>query len=278
MTSGALPTFIIMGAMKGGTTSLHAYLGRHPDVFMSHRKELNFFSDDSIYGRGVSWYREQFDAGRPVRGEASPNYSKRDLFPHAAARLEALLPGVRLIYLVRDPVHRFISHYRHSLSAGMERRSLAEVLRVRDHNFQVFFRTGLYRYQLDAFGFSANPGRFLVLPSEDLEEKPAETLKAALRFAGADPSTYPPETENRRLHRGSGKTMPRAWARPWIRHPLSAPLLKRLPAPWVRRPLPDIRPTADQMTQLRELYMEEIAALRILLGRPRLWSDEKNAH
>src|SRR5688572_22991010 len=71
---GRLPTFLIIGASKSGTTSLAAYLSQHPEVFMSSRKEINFF--DLHYGEGVDWYRAHFaDAGdRREVGEATPTY------------------------------------------------------------------------------------------------------------------------------------------------------------------------------------------------------------
>ena len=86
-----LPTFIVIGAMRAGTTSLHSYLALHPDVFMSAKKELNFFKSDGEFSKGVEWYSAQFDGSFPVRGESSPNYTKYPVATGVALLL--LLPA-----------------------------------------------------------------------------------------------------------------------------------------------------------------------------------------
>lgn len=104
---GALPNLVVIGAMKCGTTSLHHYLDVHPDIAMSQAKELNFFFGDDADGesgdaevrswhngnwhRGVEWYAAQFDAGAPVRGEASPGYTS-PAHPEVAGRMAAIIP------------------------------------------------------------------------------------------------------------------------------------------------------------------------------------------
>jgi len=118
--AGALPNLVVVGAMKCGTTALHGFLDRHPEIAMSDPKELNFFfgpaagsGDDAPWAegnrhRGVGWYRHQFPVAAPVRGESSPGYTSPSE-PHVAARMAALIPGARLVYLVRDPVERAVS-------------------------------------------------------------------------------------------------------------------------------------------------------------------------
>ncbi|MDP3972766.1 MAG: sulfotransferase, partial [Candidatus Nanopelagicales bacterium] len=79
----ALPTFLIVGAMKSGTTSLHRYLGQHPDVFVSKKKELHFFAKHR--DRDLGWYEEQFADGsdRLARGEPSTSFTKLPVWPDA---------------------------------------------------------------------------------------------------------------------------------------------------------------------------------------------------
>ena len=114
-----LPTFLIIGAMKGGTTSLHRYLRQHPEVFMPARKELNFFLDEYTgppidppeernWSRGIAWYKHQFaDVARErAVGEASANYSRYPTYPGVAESIAAVVPNVRLVYLVRNPIDR----------------------------------------------------------------------------------------------------------------------------------------------------------------------------
>ena len=64
---GALPNFVIIGSQKCGTTALHAYLSRHPQISMSRPKELNFFIEERNWPRGVEWYQSQFDADAPTQ-------------------------------------------------------------------------------------------------------------------------------------------------------------------------------------------------------------------
>ena len=120
-----LPDFLIVGAQKAGTTALYAYLRRHPSITGPSWKEVSYF--DRHYLRGPAWYRGNFplrSRGRIV-GEASPSY----LFhPDAAERAAALVPGARVIALVRDPVERAHSHYQHEVALGREPLPFEEAL------------------------------------------------------------------------------------------------------------------------------------------------------
>ena len=128
-----LPTFLIIGTMKGGTTSLHRYLRQHPEVFMPERKELNFFLDEYAgppidppeernWSRGITWYERQFAGAERERavGEASANYSRYPTYPGVAERIAEVVPKVKIIYLVRNPIDRVFSHYLHDVANGRE--------------------------------------------------------------------------------------------------------------------------------------------------------------
>lgn len=113
-----LPEFVIIGAMKCGTSTLHEQLERQPACFMSRPKEPNFFSDEAQYRKGIEWYASLF-AGAPagaVCGESSTHYTKLPTYPRCAARLHEHLPGARLVYMMRDPVDRIVSQYIHEWS------------------------------------------------------------------------------------------------------------------------------------------------------------------
>ncbi len=116
----ARPDFLIIGAMKCGTSTLQAQLAAQPGIFMTTPKEPNFFSDDAIFSRGLPWYEGLFAAAAPgdLRGEASTHYTKMPTHPDALARLAVALPAVKLIYLIRNPVERAVSHYIHEWSMG----------------------------------------------------------------------------------------------------------------------------------------------------------------
>ncbi|HXS47682.1 MAG TPA: sulfotransferase domain-containing protein, partial [Solirubrobacterales bacterium] len=114
-----LPDFLIIGAQKGGTTSLHAYLSEHRRVSPSSTKEVHFF--DHAYDRGLGWYRAHFQrsakAPLSLSGEATPYYLFHPLVP---ARVAETLPESRLIVILRDPVDRAFSHHNHELALGFE--------------------------------------------------------------------------------------------------------------------------------------------------------------
>lgn len=116
-----MPDFVIVGAMKCGTSTLAAQLGAQPGMFMTTPKEPNFFSDDAVFGQGLSWYQNLFAeaAAGDLKGEASTHYTKRPTHPQALPRLASVLPDVRLIYLIRDPLARAVSHYIHEWSQGV---------------------------------------------------------------------------------------------------------------------------------------------------------------
>lgn len=112
------PHFVIIGAMKCATSTLHDQLARQPGVFMSEPKEPNFFSDEPVWARGLGWYAGLF-ADAPagaVCGESSTHYTKLPTHPHAAERLHRALPHAKLVYVMRDPIDRLVSHYVHAWS------------------------------------------------------------------------------------------------------------------------------------------------------------------
>lgn len=113
-----LPHFIIIGAMKCGTTTLYRHLDAHPDVDMSRDKETDFFVAEKSWDRGLGWYEGQFSRADAIRGEASPNYTKQRDFAGVADRMAQTCPDAKLIYILRDPVARAESQFRHSVIMG----------------------------------------------------------------------------------------------------------------------------------------------------------------
>jgi len=119
--STRLPDFIIIGAMKSATSTLHNQLSAQPGIFMSSPKEPNFFSDDDIYNHGLSWYSGLFSYAnaRDICGESSTHYTKLPDYSDTIQRLKAAIPRPKLIYVMRHPVDRLISHYMHQWSEGV---------------------------------------------------------------------------------------------------------------------------------------------------------------
>ena len=87
----ALPNLIIIGGLKCGTTSIHHYLGLHPEIQMSKPKELNFFVEELNWDLGLDWYASRFDDRFEVRGESSPHYTNLPRFEGVAERIQRAL-------------------------------------------------------------------------------------------------------------------------------------------------------------------------------------------
>ena len=124
------PDFIVLGAMKSATTTLHEQLACQPGVFMSRPKEPNYFSDDQIHARGWRWYSSLFRAAEPgdLRGESSTHYTKLPSYPRTVDRMVRDLPQVKLIYVMRHPIDRLISQYVHEITCGRIRVPLSEAI------------------------------------------------------------------------------------------------------------------------------------------------------
>lgn len=172
--------------MKGGTTSLHRYLSEHPQVFMTKVKEVDFFTEELNWDKGFDWYARQFaDAPHDAkRGEASTSYTKHPRYSGAPARIAEHLPDARLIYVVRDPVERIRSHYQHNVAIGEESRSFEDAL-TSNPSYIDYSR---YAMQIDRYLEHFSQDHLLVITSEDLRNKRAETFKRVLEFIGVDPS------------------------------------------------------------------------------------------
>lgn len=192
----ALPNLIIIGAMKCGTTALHGLLDRHPDIAMAKGKELNFFfgptgppGEDAVstWHRGLDWYARQFDGRAVIRGEASPGYTSPD-HPEAAGRMAAVVPDARLVYLVRDPIDRAVSQYRHHRADGSESRPVAEALL--DPESQYVARGRFYERLVPFLGHFA-PEQILIIAQEDLLTETDSYLKRIYRFLDMEPLDQP---------------------------------------------------------------------------------------
>jgi hypothetical protein len=183
MADAALPTFLVIGAMKAGTTSLYRYLRAHPEVFVAERKELDFFSRDDLWSRGVAWYESQFAAhqGETARGEASTSYSKHPEFPGVPERIKATVPEVRLVYCVRDPIERIESQYRHAVAMGGSA-PLDQVALTEEYLGPSCYGRQLARY-LEVFPAE----RVLVIDAAELRANQTATLARLFDHIGVDP-------------------------------------------------------------------------------------------
>ncbi|VAX35663.1 Sulfotransferase [hydrothermal vent metagenome] len=220
------PGFLIVGAMKAGTTFLHACLAEHPSCVCALEKEVHFF--DNNYHRGRRWYRSRFPIRRwmesrrqqPVlAGEASPYY----LFhPLSSQRAHETCPNARIIVLLRDPADRAYSHYQQNVRTGFEKLSFAEAIEAEPdrlhgeedrlradpgyysmaHQTFSYVSRGEYGPQVARWVERFGAERVLVVQSETLWDDPAQTYARVLRFldlAVHEPRVFRPHNRGRYL-------------------------------------------------------------------------------
>lgn len=211
-STGCLPTVIGIGAMKAGTSALHRYLDAHPDTAMSTPKELNFFfgtrpdghaidgwSPRGNWWRGEQWYRRHFPDERLVGGEISPGYASPD-HPHVAERMAATVPDARLLYLVRDPLARAVSQYRHHARDGAETRDLADALLEPSSQYVARSR---FHERLLPFLAHFPRSQVLVVAQEDLAADRQSTMRRVHEHVGLRPHWS--EELERRWHVAPGE-------------------------------------------------------------------------
>jgi len=274
------PTFLIIGAAKSGTTTLHNALGEHPEVFVTPVKETNYFALDPSWRRTERFparTREEYLAlfapgrGRAARGETSPLYLERD---GVAERIAAELPGVRLIAILRNPVDRAYSAYRMSLmlkgqpltpaSAFAE---AADWLREDSPSVRGGFYARLLRPYLERFPRE----RLQLVLFDDLVADASGLLRRLYAFLGVDPRFDPPAPAHYNLGGEARVAVLTRLARasrlgPLLRRafPSMRPLLLRAQSATVAAP----PPLPDRVRRrLVGVYRDDVSALEEVLGR-----------
>lgn len=184
-----LPDFLGLGTQKGGTTSLHQWLNTHPQVFLPTCKEVHYF--DLQAKQPTSWYAKYFQDARPEQlcGEITPFY----LFhPDVPTRIHALLPEVRMIVLLRDPVERCLSQIFHARKRGFETLMPEEAIAAEpsrlqcgdpeSHQKHSYVSRSRYLEQLNRYETLFPKHQLLVLQSEQLFSNPETIWKKILGF------------------------------------------------------------------------------------------------
>jgi hypothetical protein len=210
-----LPSFIVVGAQRAGTTSLFRALMSHPLVHAAnYHKGVNYF--DVNYHRDFSWYQGHFPTatslrragpgipGEPITFEASGYYM---FHPCAAERIARHLPDVRLVAMLRDPVERAYSAWKHELARDFETEQFERALDLEDdrlagevermladpgyqsfsHRHHAYVRRGQYAEQLRRLHEHVPPEHVHVIESESFFTTPATTYGALLDFLGLPP-------------------------------------------------------------------------------------------
>lgn len=269
-----LPTFIVIGAMKCGTTSLYYQLDAHPDVAMSILKETNYFIskcdfEKGRYEEGRDWYESRFREVAKARGECSPNYTKAHLFPGVAQRMHDLVPDIQLIYMVRDPVERLISHYVQNCVQGLEDQSFAGAVTEPVENKYVL--TSRYFWQLQPYLEVFDEEQILIRSLESLRDRPLEILRDIHSFIGIESHVVEAQLQRGHFNPTSEKRIRGEWYR-WFSGVVSQPIKDALrpyvPIHWIPGTQID-RPTPSESIQqkLTEALEEDVKSLRQFTGR-----------
>ncbi len=203
-----LPTFLIIGAGKSGTTSLWSYLNQHPQIGMSAIKEPSFFSMDDVYARGLDWYQKLY-AGQDhalARGEASNSYSATETFPHTIDRIAGVMEAPKFLYIVRHPRDRTESDW-------MQRSKIQDI-GFSDflHSDPVYADKNQYLRSYERYADRFGEDSLMVLFYDDLRSDPGALLTRVAEFLGVDPTfdfdagtRHGQSAEGRRFLFGLGK-------------------------------------------------------------------------
>ena len=176
------PDFIIIGAMKSATSTLHNQLAQQPGIFMSTPKEPNFFSDDSQYVLGESWYGSLFEAAAPddICGESSTHYTKLPDYPHTISRMKKKLGRPKLIYIMRHPIDRLISHYIHQWSQNVFKCDLNQAI----DQYRELTAYSCYAMQMAPYFEQFGSENVLPVFSEAIRHDPQKQLEKVAKFIG----------------------------------------------------------------------------------------------
>ena len=298
--------FLIIGAQKCATTALFEHLRQHPEITMPLEKEVPFFTREDCGPQSWDAFaRDHFGSQQDQKlwGKASPQYM---CDPQVPGRIHSLMPGVKLVAILRDPIERTWSHFQMGQRRETELRDFAQVVDsllddgarevtrsqpVPDHadgyqsESDFYVAWSEYGRCLEGFNSRFDPGQLLVLYTEELEAEPEATLDRLLEFIGL-PTGFRPPTLGRVIHRGgAGNRIPQS-ARAWLR--------ERKFLYWLWQQLPETRRgrlrfqyeqwnvsssgnamalPADLLDQLRQHYAADITSLLSLPVASPPWAD-----
>lgn len=273
--TGRLPNFLIIGAQKCGTTSMHHYLSKHPQIFMAKRKELNFFNKDKYWDLGVEWYRSQFESTLPIAGESTPCYTAYPYFSDVPERMAHVIPDAKFLYLVRDPIERIVSQYCHYQALRGESRSLEQAVFENDKDAGYLIRSRYYS-QIERYLKYFDLDQFLIVSSRDLNQSTKETVSGVCKFLGVtdefDSDAFSVRLNQSRQKRKTtkfGRELSRAVGDLEVRIPLiqgTASIMQKVKVPWSK---PVVVPTISESLRQRlvEELLPDITKFRELTGQ-----------
>jgi hypothetical protein len=290
------PDFLCVGAAKGGSTTIHDVLSRHPDIFLPQQKELHFFDSDENFYQGASWYESHFGGASEgmLLGEVTPAYMSYETAP---TRIEAVLgQDVKLIFTLREPVARAYSEFLHNRRRGFFEGEFKDAINWEFKRTNLsqwekrkysFISRGLYARQISRFlERFPRENMFFIILEEDLGENSPATFERLFRFLGVDPIDIDsiPRSNKAYEPRSMGLQkllfMDNALKRTLRRVVRGGALRRRVRlrlAAWNSRKGASPVLSRDEIVALQEKYFaSDIQALQVLLGRDlSAWKADK---
>jgi len=213
--------FLVLGAQKAGTTTLHSWLERSPAVALPWTKETHFFRDEDKFSRGVDWYSKQFKSinyQSDVIGEIDPDYM---YFPECAERIKSLTTTPKLIIVLRDPLSRARSHYQMSLRRAYERLSFVDALFAEKDRLRAkerfslihhsYIDRGLYSRQIERIYEVFPSSKILVLLFDDIFSSQFDanlSLKRLCEFIGVNHNGLSIDVSVQKNHAAEARFIP----------------------------------------------------------------------
>lgn len=265
-----LPDFVIIGAMKCATSSLHEQLALQPGIFMSELKEPNFFSNDEEYEKGLGWYLSHFDEANidDLCGESSTHYTKLPTYPDTIERLQKHLPNAKFIYVMRHPINRLVSQYIHEWSQRVISVEINEAISEHPELIDYSFYTKQLQPYFETFGKE----RVLPIFFEQMLTAPQTELERICQFIGYqkhpqwDEALNASNVSNQRMIKSAwrdvlvetpGLKQLRRWFIPkdfrtWVR------------SLWTIKKKPEL--TTENIEKLKTIFDQDLAILGTWLG------------
>lgn len=260
------PDFIVIGAMKCGTTTLAAQLGAQDGLFMTTPKEPNYFSDDRVFLRGPNWYAGLFAgaAQGDLKGEASTHYTKRPDYPRTLERMQKEVPQAKLVYMIRNPLARLVSHYIHEWSEGQFDSAL-DAVHLERHPALVDY--GRFGWQIAPYIEAYGRAAILLTSLERLTRDGAGELARVAAHLGHDgPVTWQADLERENASAERVRKLP--MHKLLIDHPLSARIRRTLVPKSFRQRVREARKmkqrpglSAEMRAMLEARFLEDRALL-----------------
>jgi len=264
------PDFLIVGAMKCATSSLHEQLALQPGIFMTELKEPNFFSNDEQYERGMEWYLSHFAPAKSddICGESSTHYTKLPTYPQTIQRILQDFPDVKLIYVMRHPIDRLVSQYIHEWT----QRFITVDINQSISQHPELIAYSQYTMQLAPYFETFGQERVLPVFFERMITNPQEELERVCQFIGYEGKPVWDEEVN--AQNVSSDRMRKSGWRDFL---VEAPGLKQLRrwlipksfrtwvrSLWTMKQKPELEP--QQIEKLRAIFDEDLAVLGSWLG------------